>query len=129
VLQILANLLHNAIKFTPPGGGIEVRVARGEDVHGRPEARIAVADSGVGIDAVHLPHVFDRYWKASAADRQGAGLGLAISKAIAEAHGGGLRAESALGKGSTFCLSLPVLDEEERLAGAPPRTEARSVAD
>jgi PAS domain S-box-containing protein len=103
ILRVLSNLVGNAIEFTPKGGTITLTADRRGN-----EFRIGVADTGSGIPAEHLPHVFERHWKARAGDRRGAGLGLAIAKAIVEAHGGRIWAESTPGKGSTFWFTLPL---------------------
>jgi PAS domain S-box-containing protein len=104
VLQGLGNLVTNAVQFTERGGSVTVR-AEG-DVAG---VRFAVEDTGLGISADDLPHVFDRYWqKGRGASRHGTGLGLAITRGIIEAHGSALRAESAPGVGSRFSFTLPV---------------------
>src|SRR5204863_163157 len=79
VLQVLANLAGNAVKFTPSGGRVEVSAAREGD-----EVRVAVRDTGPGIAAEDLPYVFDRFWQARSTRRAGAGLGLAIAKGIVE---------------------------------------------
>jgi len=100
--QVLGNLLGNAIKFTGEGGTVHVRVER----DGAHWVRVSVADTGAGIDEVDLPHVFDRFWQVRRS-REGAGLGLAISRAIVAAHGGEIWAESQLGQGSTFYFRLP----------------------
>jgi signal transduction histidine kinase len=102
LLQVLGNLLGNAIKFTASGGTITVSASVAEGA-----LRVSVADTGSGIPAEDLPHVFDRFWKARKGNRQGAGLGLAIVRGITEAHGGRIWAESELGVGSTFHLELP----------------------
>jgi signal transduction histidine kinase len=102
VLQVLANLLTNAIKFTPAGGRISLRVeAVGQDVC------FSVADTGSGIPSAQLEAVFERFWQAHSEDRRGLGLGLYISKAIVEAHGGRIWAESQPDKGSTFSFTVP----------------------
>lgn len=103
VVQVLENLVSNAVKHTPPGGEIQIHA---ESVNG--EVRIVVRDTGSGIPAEHLPHLFDRFWQARDARRGGAGLGLAIAKGIVEAHGGRIWVESSLGAGSTFGFSLPI---------------------
>lgn len=103
VLQVLANLFGNAIKFTPYGGQIAFRVKRAPDGG----VRFSVTDSGPGIDASKHQAVFNRFWQADEADRRGMGLGLYISRCIVEAHGGQISVESAPGKGSTFCFTLP----------------------
>ena len=102
VLQVFSNLVGNAIKFTPPGGSVALQLKAGAG-----EVRFEVRDSGPGIPAAHLPHLFDRYWQAHQARRAGAGLGLAIAKGIIEAHGGKLWAESQPGKGAAFFFTLP----------------------
>ncbi len=103
VVQVLSNLVGNAIKFTPQGGHIHVSAeAWGEMV------RIAVCDDGPGIAPELTPRIFDRYWHiAQRESRQGAGLGLYIAKGIVENHGGRIWVESALGRGSTFFFTLP----------------------
>ncbi len=103
VLQVLSNLLGNAIKFTPEGGRIRVAVEpQGE------WAQFSIEDSGPGISPRELPHVFDRYWQGRGLSRHGAGLGLYIAKGIVDAHGGRIWVESELGKGTTFHFNLPV---------------------
>jgi signal transduction histidine kinase len=102
VLQVLANLGGNAVKFTPPGGRVELR-AEVEDG----AVRVSCTDTGPGIAADDLPHVFDRFWQARSTRRAGAGLGLAIARGIVEAHGGTISAESTVGGGSTFAFTLP----------------------
>ena len=100
--QVVLNLIHNAIKFTPPGGQVSVN-AKTEVDH----LIISVADTGVGIPADDLPRVFERFYKADRARAGGGtGLGLAIAKHIIEAHQGRIWVESVEGKGSTFSLSL-----------------------
>ncbi|MBZ4398631.1 ATP-binding protein [Myxococcus sp. AS-1-15] len=103
VLQVLGNLLGNAVKFTPPGGDLEagVSVRNGE-------VCIHVRDTGSGIDPEALPHIFDRYWQARDAASRGTGLGLAIAKGLVEAHGGHIHARSTKGEGSTFSFTLPL---------------------
>jgi len=103
VLQVLSNLLGNACKHTAAGGAIRLDVAAVDDV-----AQFVVSDTGAGIAPEHLPHVFDRYWQARRADRQGIGLGLSIAKGIVEAHGGRIWATSAPGQGSSFFFTLPI---------------------
>lgn len=103
ILQVLSNLIGNAIKFSPPESGIAVRV---ESKPG--EILFSVADSGRGIAEDQQRHVFDRYWRANTASTPGSGLGLAISKGIVEAHGGRIWVESEVGVGSTFFFTLPV---------------------
>ena len=103
LLQVVANLISNAIKFTPPGGRIEVGV--------RPagtELRFCVEDTGVGVPPGLADAVFERFWQVGSSDRRGLGLGLYISKCIVEAHGGRIWVESAAGQGSRFCFTLPL---------------------
>ena len=103
ILQVLGNLLGNAIKFTPErGGAICVRA-----VPDGGAARVTVLDRGPGIAPEDVGHVFDRYWQAKSASRAGAGLGLAIVKGIIEAHGGRVHVESAVGHGASFVFTLP----------------------
>ena len=103
ILQVLTNLLSNAIKFTPAPGSIVVHVERVGD-----EIRFAVSDTGVGIAADKLEAVFVRFLQVAANDRRGVGLGLYISKAIVQGHGGRIWAESQVGRGSTFSFTLPI---------------------
>ena len=101
--QVLLNLIHNAIKFTGPGGVITVL---GRDVDGH--LRIAVADTGTGVLPEELPRLFERFYKTDKSRRsEGTGLGLAITKRIVLAHGGTIWAESEPGQGSTFTVDLP----------------------
>ena len=102
VQQVFENLVGNAVKFTPPGGRITLGAAtRGDGV------LFWVRDTGEGIPASDLPHVFDRFWQAHETRRFGAGLGLAIVKGIVESHGGGVWAESKLHEGTTIFFTLP----------------------
>ena len=103
VLQVLGNLIGNAVKFTPRGGQITLSAEAATET-----VRLSVADTGTGIPPEHLPHVFDRFWKVREGNRHGAGLGLAIARGIVEAHGGEIRVESTPGAGSTFWLTLPL---------------------
>jgi heavy metal sensor kinase len=105
--RLLFNLLDNAIKYTPAGGRVTVRT---ECLNGR--ASLRVSDTGVGISPEHLPRVFDRFYRVDPArgrETGGLGLGLAISRAIAESHGGTLEIESTLGQGTRLTLTLPSL--------------------
>ena len=102
--RAILNLLHNSVKFTPPGGSIDVSACSSDGI-----VTVEVRDTGEGIDPADLPRVFERFYKADRARRAGGtGLGLAIVKHTAEAHGGSVKAESEPGRGSTFSLSIPV---------------------
>jgi signal transduction histidine kinase/CheY-like chemotaxis protein len=103
VLQVLENLVGNALKFTPPGGVVTVGAARTEDPRW---VLFSVRDTGPGIAEAHLPRVFDRFYQAQSSDRRGSGLGLSICRAIVEAHGGRIWAESHPGKGAAFFFTL-----------------------
>jgi signal transduction histidine kinase len=114
--QVLINLIGNALKFTPRGGAVQVTL-----VPHRRGARIQVTDTGVGIGANELPHVFERFYRGSRANEargSGSGLGLAIVRSIVEMHNGRVMVESRVGSGSTFTVTLP----------ADPRTAAASAA-
>jgi signal transduction histidine kinase len=109
---VLTNLVGNAIKFTPSGGRIDLRV---EDLPAG--VRVAVSDSGHGIPADALPHVFERFFQASPADQRregGVGIGLALAKELVELHGGSVTAESQLNAGSTFSFFIPFGKEHIR---------------
>jgi PAS domain S-box-containing protein len=103
LLQVFSNLLGNSLKFTPSGGKIQLTAERLQY-----EAKFSVIDTGRGILAQDIPHVFDRYWQADTTSRQGTGIGLSIARAIVEAHGGCIWAQSELGKGSTFWFTIPI---------------------
>jgi signal transduction histidine kinase len=105
VLQVLGNLLGNALKFTEPGGVVTVAACADAE-----EVRVSVSDTGQGIPEADIPNLFDRYWQARSARRAGAGLGLAIARGIVEAHGGRIVAESVLGEGTTFTFTLPTFE-------------------
>ena len=103
ILQVLSNLIGNAVKFTPAGG----RVAVSARVEGD-ELVISVADSGPGLSAEEQARIFEPYWQAKRTASLGAGLGLKIAKGIVEAHGGRIWVESAPGEGTTFRFALRV---------------------
>jgi signal transduction histidine kinase len=115
LLQVFENLFGNAIKFTKAGGRITAGAASRDD-----EVVFRVADTGCGIASENLPRVFDRFWQATRAGRQGAGLGLAITKGIVEAHGGRIWVESKAGRGATFFFAIPrITVAQDRLSGRP----------
>ncbi|HEX6575063.1 MAG TPA: HAMP domain-containing sensor histidine kinase [Gemmatimonadaceae bacterium] len=104
--EVLGNLLSNAFKFTDRGGTVELLVEGSEN-----EVCLSVRDSGVGIAAEQLPHIFEKFFQASNqayAAVKGTGLGLAIAREIVEAHGGTIKVDSTLGMGTTFSITLPV---------------------
>jgi two-component system, OmpR family, sensor histidine kinase BaeS len=124
--QVLGNLLDNALRHTPEGGGVSIRVGAsatgsgcGPDEKaagaaawqpGRQPVRLAVMDTGEGIPPEAMPHLFDRFYRADESrtrSRGGSGLGLAIVKQLVEAHGGRVWAESEVGRGSCFVVELP----------------------
>jgi heavy metal sensor kinase len=105
--QLFRNLLENAVRYTPSGGSISVSAVR----QGK-TAMIAVRDTGIGIPEEHLPHIFERFYRADKARSRadgGAGLGLSICQHIAEVHGGRIEVESRVGEGSTFSVFLPLV--------------------
>jgi two-component system phosphate regulon sensor histidine kinase PhoR len=108
--QVMVNLLHNAIKFTPPGGEICIRARTTVDESTqKPVLIFSVQDTGVGIPADMLPRIFERFYKGDRArSGGGTGLGLAIARHTVEAHQGKIWAESETGKGSTFYFSIPI---------------------
>ncbi|MEO8570185.1 MAG: HAMP domain-containing sensor histidine kinase [Chloroflexota bacterium] len=121
--QVVANLVANAVKFTPRGGSVSV------DVAATPSgARIDVTDTGVGIEAAELPHIFERFYRGSRANEargSGSGLGLAIVRSIVDMHGGTVEAESRVGRGSRFVVTLP---RDPRLIEGTPAAQRADVA-
>jgi len=106
--EALVNILGNAVKFSREGGRIEVTADVKDD-----DVRIAVADHGVGIAPDDLPHVFEAFYtQPGVAGESGSGLGLAVSRRIAEAHGGAITVQSTPGQGSTFVITLPALGDD-----------------
>jgi signal transduction histidine kinase len=104
-VQVLTNLLENALKATPPGGRITVEASEQHE-----HVLLSVADTGPGLPEAELPHIFERFYrvdKARARGRGGAGLGLAIAKWLVEAQGGIIKAESKEGRGARFVVALP----------------------
>jgi two-component system phosphate regulon sensor histidine kinase PhoR len=107
--QVFTNLLENAIKYTPSGGKIDVRVRPAPNV-----VRVDVTDNGIGIPAASIPRVFERFYRVDRSrsrEMGGTGLGLAIVKHVVRAHGGQVEVESVEGRGSTFTITLPRLTE------------------
>jgi signal transduction histidine kinase len=102
ILQVLANLVSNAIKFTPASGKVSIRLRSSAN-----ETQFSISDTGIGISKDELPGVFERFRQVRK-DRRGLGIGLHIAKGIVEAHGGRIWAESELAAGSTFHFALPV---------------------
>ena len=103
LLQVLANLIANSIKFTPKGGSIRIHCTRIEK-----SLVFCVEDTGEGIPSAMLESVFERFWQVGKNDRRGLGLGLYISRCIVEAHGGSIRAESNPGQGTQMFFTLPI---------------------
>jgi heavy metal sensor kinase len=104
--RLLLIMIENAVKYTPAGGGIHLNLSNGSG-----SARIEIRDSGIGISEKDLPHIFERFYRADQARSRepgGSGLGLAIAHWIVERHGGSLEAQSTLGNGSVFRITLPV---------------------
>jgi signal transduction histidine kinase len=103
ILQVLSNLVGNAIKFTPAGGQITLHVRMDAGA-----VRFAVRDTGAGIAPDQMQRIFGRFWQAQPSDRRGLGLGLTIAKSIVDAHGGMIGAESRPGEGSEFWFTIPI---------------------
>ncbi len=103
IRQVLNNLLSNALRYTPKGGTVWVRCSAGAAPG---QVALSVEDTGTGIQAEDLPHVFDRFYKSK--DSRGTGLGLAIAKSLVTAHGGEISAESTAGQGTTIHVTLPL---------------------
>jgi signal transduction histidine kinase len=103
VLQVLSNLIGNAVKFSPRGGVIRIGGAPGRGVF-----QFSVSDQGKGLASDQLGHVFERYWQAPETRHRGSGLGLYIAKGIVDAHGGQIWVDSVQGRGSTFHFTIPL---------------------
>jgi two-component system sensor histidine kinase CiaH len=103
--QLVTNLIDNAMKFTPAGGSVFLRVQQTDHA-----AELTVTDTGVGIANGHLPHIFERFYQADdARSSAGSGLGLSICRWIVDVHGGDIAVESVSGTGSTFTVKLPIV--------------------
>jgi signal transduction histidine kinase len=114
ITHVFANLLSNALKYTPPGGSISISAQEGEEV-----VRFQVSDTGIGIPDRYLPRIFEQFFRVpDQGPGTGAGLGLAIVKEIVEAHGGTVEVESREGAGSTFFFSLRRADRTPK-EGSP----------
>jgi signal transduction histidine kinase/ActR/RegA family two-component response regulator len=113
ILEVLENLVGNAVKFTMAGGTVTVGAALREE-----SMVLWVKDNGPGIAADQLTHLFDRFWQASKTDRRGTGLGLTICKAIVEAHGGRIWAESEPGAGTTVFFTVPAHERAPKSSGS-----------
>jgi signal transduction histidine kinase len=111
ILQVLSNLVGNAIKFTPSHGTIKLSVEPSGNF-----ARFSVADTGPGIDPEHVPYVFDRYWKHDRGTK-GSGLGLFIAKSIVDAHSGKIWVETEPGHGATFSFTVPLAEASKAVGG------------
>lgn len=112
--QSIDNLLTNAIKYTPQGGGVTVKLRRKGE-----QAKIAVRDTGIGIEPIHLDRIFERFYridKARSREMGGTGLGLSIVKHVVMSHGGQVSVKSSLGRGSTFYIFLPLLKVKKAAA-------------
>ena len=121
IVQVLSNLVGNAVKFVPAGGSVSLKCESSGN-----EAVFSVTDSGPGLDPDDLSRLFEKFWQRRRSDKRGVGLGLAIAKGIVEAHGGRIWAESKLGVGSTFYFALPAVipNGVDRRAAAAPHTDA-----
>jgi signal transduction histidine kinase len=120
--EVLGNLLSNAFKFTPRGGEVELSVEPADE-----GVVMHVRDTGAGIPAQQLPHIFEKFYQADNqrdAAQEGTGLGLAIAREIVRAHGGELSVESSPGVGTTFTLVMPL-----QAAGRRPAVQQRATAD
>ena len=103
IVQVLSNLLVNAMKFLRPVGGVDLRVVQLAE-----DTEFVLRDNGPGIPPHDVPFIFERFWKLDSDARRGLGLGLQVCAKIVEAHGGRIWVESALGEGATFRFTLPV---------------------
>ena len=102
LVQVLSNLIGNAIKYTSQGGSVRVTAEADQDI-----VRVTIIDTGIGIAEQDLPRVFDRFWQSKRTNRSGAGLGLAIARGIIRSHGGRIWIESVFGRGTTVHFTVP----------------------
>jgi heavy metal sensor kinase len=117
IQRILSNLLDNALKYTPPGGAVKISVSKKD---GR-QVVVEVRDTGIGIPAQDLPHVFERFYRCDhSRSEPGTGLGLSLAKAFARAHQGDITVTSTVGQGSTFTLTLPRSRLRQKTAAEKP---------
>jgi signal transduction histidine kinase len=126
IVQLVNNLVGNALKFTPRGGQVDVRLTDSAS-----EAIVEVRDTGPGIPEAELPRIFDRFYRGTnvgEARASGSGLGLAIARSIVEMHGGSIEVVSAVGRGTSFRAHLPRLSEPAvgMLAAPEPQSRARA---
>jgi two-component system, OmpR family, sensor kinase len=120
--QVLLNVLENARKYTPEGGSVTIMMTQEDH-----SAIVSIADTGIGIPAEDVPHVWDRFYRIDQARTRasgGFGLGLAIVRSIVESHGGQVALSSELGKGTTVVLRLPLAHSDRSAALLPVRTSA-----
>jgi len=125
LIQVITNILSNAIKFTPQGGKIQITAHQGETP--KPQIVVAVSDTGVGIPTGDLKLIFDKFRRSGDVltnNTEGTGLGLTITRQIIEYHGGTIWAESTPGRGSVFTFTLP-LDKSWHLVGQQQSAVAR----
>jgi signal transduction histidine kinase len=121
ILQVMSNLVGNALKFVPRGGSIVLECHRKDT-----EAVFSVADTGPGIAPEDLGRLFEKFWQRRRSDTRGVGLGLAIARGIVDAHGGRIWAESTLGIGATFYFTLPAVTQRVAEPEAHPETPAQT---
>lgn len=131
--KVLNNLLSNAFKFTPEGGTITLRLQKGEDGEGKPYVQIEVADTGIGIAAADLPHIFERFYQVEKdidSEKPGSGIGLHLIKEYVELHDGNVRVESTLGEGTHFYIQIPThLRPAEEEMAQPETTDAKDASE
>lgn len=123
ILQVLSNLIGNAIKFTPAGGLVTLAVERDAAT-----ARFSIADTGPGIASDQVARIFERFWKSGTGNAKGRGLGLFIAKSVVEAHGGRLWVETDIGRGTTFRFAIPLDRPAGDVAAADPSSADGSAS-